>query len=191
MYRIKQDQRTIRSSQLIYEALATLMREKPFTKITVTNVVETAQVGRTTFYRIFDEIEDILRMRCDQVFDELMAYFVAYRQENRLPERGVLLKPLLRYFYLHSDIIDLLLRARRMDILQDAFRARSQGMQARVAQQMQVADEYVEYIVEMRLNVMIAIVAHWVKTGKRQAPDELADTLKAMLNNMITVDQLL
>lgn len=191
MYRIKQDQRTIRSSQLIYQALATLMREKPFTKITVTNVVETAQVGRTTFYRIFDEIEDILRMRCDQVFDELVAYIVAYRQEDRSPEPGMLLKPMLRYFYLHSDIIDLLLRARRMDILQDAFRERAQGIQAQAAQQMQVADEYVAYGVEIRINLMIAIVAHWVRTGKRQAPDELADTLKAMLNSMISIDQLL
>ena len=191
MYRIKQDQRTIRSSQLIYDALATLMREKPFTKISVTNIVETAQVGRTTFYRIFDEIEDILRMRCDQVFDELIAYFIAYRQENRARELGTLLKPMLRYFYLHSDIIDLLLRAKRIDILQDAFRERSQAIQAQLGQQMQVADEYVAYAVEVRINLMLAIVTHWVKTGKRQAPDELADTLKAMLNNMITVDQLL
>ena len=63
MYRIKQDQRTIRSSQLIYRALAQLMREKSFAKISVTNIVEKAQVGRTTFYRIFDEIEDVLNLR--------------------------------------------------------------------------------------------------------------------------------
>lgn len=191
MYRIKQDQRTIRSSQLIYQALATLMREKPFIKISVTNVVETAQVGRTTFYRIFDEIEDVLRMRCDQVFDELIAYLIAYRQEGGSLESGTLLKPMLRYFYLHSDIIELLLRAKRMDILQDAFRERARGIQQQISQQMPFAEEYLAYGAEIRINVMIAIVAHWVKTGKRQAPDELADTLKVMLNNMIAIDRLL
>ena len=191
MYHIKNDQRAIRSSRMLYEALAQLIRERPFNTITITHLVDAAQLGRTTFYRNFDEIEDILRMRCDQVFDELVGYIVAFRQENRAPEPGLLLKPMLRYFYLHSDIIDLLLRAKRMDILQDAFRARSQVMQAAVAQQMQIADEYIAYGIEVRLNVMIAIVAHWVQTGKRQAPDELADKLKEMMSNMISVDQLL
>lgn len=44
---------------------------------------------------------------------------------------------------------------------------------------------------EIRINVMIAIVTHWVKTGKRQAPDELADTLKTMLNDRFTLSELL
>ena len=98
MYRIKQDQRTIRSCQLIYDALATLIREKPFSKISVTDVVKTADVGRTTFYRCFDEIEDVLRMRCDQVFDGLVSYMKAYRLENGRFDRGGRLKPMLRYF---------------------------------------------------------------------------------------------
>ena len=191
MYHIKNDQRAIRSSRMLYEALAQLIRERPYNSITVTHLVETAQLGRTTFYRNFDEIEDILQMRCDQVFDELLAYLVAYRQEDRSDEPGKMLKPLLRYFYLNSDIIDILLRAKRIDILQDSFRKRSQWIQASVAQQLQISEEYAAYGAEIRINIMIAIVAHWVKTGKREAPDELADKLKGMLSRMMTVDQFL
>ena len=191
MYHIKNDQRAIRSSRMLYDALVHLMRSQSFNSITVTDLVEAAQIGRTTFYRNFDEIEDILRMRCDQVFDELVAYIIVYRQEDSTQELGVLLKPMLRYFYLHSDIIDLLLRAKRIDILQDSFRERAQVFRTQIAQHMQIAEEYVDYAVEVRLSVMIAIVSHWVKTGKRQAPDELADTLKAMISNLMTVEQLL
>ena len=176
---------------MLYDALVHLMRSQSFNSITVTDLVEAAQIGRTTFYRNFDEIEDILRMRCDQVFDELVAYIIVYRQEDSTQELGVLLKPMLRYFYLHSDIIDLLLRAKRIDILQDSFRERAQVFRTQIAQHMQIAEEYVDYAVEVRLSVMIAIVSHWVKTGKRQAPDELADTLKAMISNLMTVEQLL
>lgn len=181
MYRIKDDQRTIRSCQLIYDALATLSREKPFSKITVTDLVETAQVGRTTFYRCFDEIDDVLRMRCNQVFDELAAYMSAYRLEDRQPDNLAMLKPLLRYFYLNSDIIDLLLRAHKIDILQETFHERIAFLQPIVAEQYQVTEAYFAYIVKIRITVMCTIVAHWVETGKREAPDELADTLKALL----------
>ena len=191
MYHIKNDQRAIRSSRLLYEALARLIRERPYNTITVTHLVEEAKLGRTTFYRNFDEIEDILQMRCDQVFEELIAYFLKYQKENRSHEPGVLLKPLLRYFYLNSDIIDLLLRAKRIDILQDSFRNRSVGVQALAAQQLQLEDEYIAYSAEIRINLMIAIVSHWVKTGKTQAPDELAEKLKTMMSKMISVDQLL
>ena len=92
---------------------------------------------------------------------------------------------------MHSDIIDQLLRADRIGILQDAFRTRTQPLQAQFAQQMQVDEVYTGYVAEVRINVIIAIVAHWVKTGKRQAPDDLADNLKVMMNNLVSVDQLL
>ncbi len=177
MYRIKQDQRTIRSCQLIYDALATLIPKKPFSKITVTDVVETAQVGRTTFYRCFDEIEDVLRMRCDQVFDELMATIKLYKTENRQPERYPVLKPMLRYFYLNSQIIELLLQAGRLDILQQSFLQRSAPFQSFAAEQLDISEAHFAYMVRMRISVMSTILARWVETGKKEAPDQLADEL--------------
>ncbi len=191
MYHIKQDQRAQRSAETIYNALVTLMNDQPYDTIKVSDIIRQADVGRSTFYRNFDEIDDILRMRCDQVFDEMVRYIAVYRQEQKTVDPWALLKPMLRYFYLHSSIIDQLLKADRIGIMQAAFRKRSQPLQAQFARQMQVDEVYAAYVAEVRFNVLIAIVTHWVKTGKRQAPDELADTLKAMLNNMITVDQLL
>ena len=191
MYRISQDQRTMRSSQMIYQALETLIREKPFNKITVTDVVKTAKVGRTTFYRCFDGIEDILRMRCDEVFDELIAYVIRFRMGEGSHYKGPQIKPMLRYFYLNSDIIELLLAAKRMDILQDSFRERSQGMQVAAAQHLNLEDRFIAYGVEIRVGVTLAIVTHWVRTGKREAPDELADKLNEMMSRMITIDQLM
>ena len=167
MYHIKNDQRANRSRQLLYDALANLMREKPFNTITVTDLVETANVGRTTFYRNFDEIEDILRMRCDQTFDELMTYFKEYRQPNTNASEIVLLKPLLRFFYLHSEIIELLLMAKRIDIIQDSFRAGMEPFKALIADRQGVSAEYVDYSIAIRIGIMTNILIQWVETGKR------------------------
>jgi AcrR family transcriptional regulator len=109
------------------------MREKPFNTISVTALAGAAQLGRTTFYRNIDEIEDILRMGCDQTFDELMAYITACLKPNTIEAQATLLKPLLRYFYLHSDIIELLLMAKRIDIIQDSYRVRMQPFKAQIA----------------------------------------------------------
>ena len=188
MYRIKQDQRTIRSCQLIYDALAELTRKKPFSKITVTDVVTTAQVGRTTFYRCFDEIEDVLRMRCDQVFDDLMAYLKQYRLENIQSSMfGGMLKPMLRYFYLNSGIIDLLLQTDRLDILQKTFHERAKVFQPLAAGHYQVSEAYLAYAFKIRVGVMSTILAHWVETGKQEAPDDLADTLTMLMEQRASI----
>lgn len=181
MYRIKQDPRTVRSCQLIYDAVALLVWEKPFSKITVTDVVTKAQVGRTTFYRCFDEIEDVLRMRCDQVFDELIEYIMVYRMENRRVELYPVLKPMLRYFYLNSQIIDLLLQAGRLDILQETFLQRALPLQRMAAEQLDVSEVHFAYISRMRISVMCAILVRWVETGKEEAPDQLADELMRIM----------
>ena len=122
MYHIKEDKRSIRSSEMLYEGLAKLMREKDFSDITVTDLVEAANVGRTTFYRNFDLIEDILWMKNDQVFEELVRYNQEYRKTYDGESPPHILKPLLRYFYLNSEIIELLILANRMDIFQKSFR---------------------------------------------------------------------
>ncbi len=189
MYRIKKDQRSIRSSEMLFDALAGLMRETPFNQITVTDLVDAAQLGRTTFYRNFDEIEDILRMRCDQTFDELINYLKTYGQEDGVETPMALIKPMLRFFYLYSDIIELLMMAKRMDILRDSIRAHLEPFRASIASQLGVTEELVDYVIAIRTGVMLNILVQWIKTGKKQAPDDLAHALGGMFKKMVTLGQ--
>lgn len=191
MYHIKNDQRAIHSSQLLYDALTSLMREKPYDTIKVTDLVATAQVGRTTFYRNFDTIEDVLRMRCDQVFDGLMDYIKSYLQQHPRESNAMQLKPTLRYFYLHSDIIELLMLAKRIDIIHDAFLSCMEPFRAQITAHQGVSEEYVDYAIAIRAGVTVNILIHWIETDKQKAPDELANTLKSMFSNPMTLGQLM
>jgi len=94
---------------------------------------------------------------------------------------------MLRYFYLNSDIIDLLLRSGRIDILQHTFYDRATGLQ--LSDQLPIPEAYLTYAIKIRINMMCTILAHWVETGKREAPDELADTLKKLMEHQGTIDQ--
>lgn len=191
MYHIKNDQRSIRSSEMLYDGLAKLMRERAFSSITVKDLVEAAQVGRTTFYRNFDKIEDILRLRCDQTFDGLRNYFMEYYQKNPNAPRIRQLKPLLRYFYLHSDIIELLVLAKRMDIIHDAFYRIHAPFKANAVALHNLETEDVDYVIMIRIGIVTNILIHWIETGKKQAPDELADRLHDMMSKMMSMNQLL
>lgn len=53
------DRRVRRTKQTLYHVLMTLVAEKPFDKITVQEILERANVGRTTFYAHFQSKEDL------------------------------------------------------------------------------------------------------------------------------------
>ena len=191
MYHIKNDQRSILSSEMLYEGLAKLTREKPFTSITVTNLVETAGVGRTTFYRNFDAIEDIYRLRCNQVFDGLMIYLIEHVQQNSGDAQTLLIKPMLRYFDLHSEVIELLMIAKRIDIIQDSFRQVLIPFKQQFTLIHSLDENYIEYGIAVRIGITTNILMHWIETGKTTPPDELADNLTLMVQNMVTLHRLL
>lgn len=191
MYRIKDDQRSVRSAETIYAALLTLMDDKPFEAIKVSELVTVAEIGRATFYRNFDLLEDVLLWRCEQVTNELFMYFMEYRRSNRLSAEYPLLKPLLRFFYLHSDIVELLIKANRVDMLQSVILERITKIQSLMTPPIDVPKDYLEYGNVLRSSMMVGVLVHWVKTGKRQAPDELADGLIKMAPQMQLANSLI
>ncbi len=57
---------SIRSKTLIRNALVSLMQEKPFEKITITDIVRRADINRGTFYAHFKDSREVLeRIRSD------------------------------------------------------------------------------------------------------------------------------
>ena len=64
----KQDDRRVqRTKQSLYSALMQLVDEKPFDKITVQQILERANVGRTTFYTHFEGKEDLFLGSHEQI----------------------------------------------------------------------------------------------------------------------------
>jgi AcrR family transcriptional regulator len=57
----KEDLRVRRTYKLLFEALISLLNERPFEKISVTDICERAMVHRTTFYKHFEDKYHLLR----------------------------------------------------------------------------------------------------------------------------------
>ncbi len=67
--RKQQHNRTaLQSQHIIADALVALLRRKPFPEITISELCREAAIGRKTFYRNFDEKEDVL----DLILRELL-----------------------------------------------------------------------------------------------------------------------
>lgn len=65
------DRRVLRTRRLLSEALIELMQEKRYERITVQNIVDRANVGRSTFYAHYKDKDDLLLNDFEHVLDML------------------------------------------------------------------------------------------------------------------------
>lgn len=70
----KEDRRSRRTRQLLGDALVELMLEKHFESITVQDILDRADVGRSTFYAHYTDKESLLISQIEHVIREMEAY---------------------------------------------------------------------------------------------------------------------
>jgi AcrR family transcriptional regulator len=67
----KVDARVRRTRDALGDALVTLMQEKPFDSITIQDVLNRANVGRSTFYSHYSDKDDLLMSDADEFFESI------------------------------------------------------------------------------------------------------------------------
>lgn len=113
MYHISNDKRAIQSSELIYQGLLDCMKKKSFDRITISDLQKTSGIARTTFYRAFDNISDVLYWKCDTCFYEVLGNY----HPQPFQEDFNLIRHYFEYWMEHSDILELLMQINRQDII--------------------------------------------------------------------------
>ncbi len=187
MYHISDDKRSKESSAWIYNALEHLMEEKDYSSITVTDICKEAKIGRVTFYRHYDTIDDVLRKKCDEKCKGLFDYLLEFRKYD--PQPPYFIKPFLRYWYTNAFILKLVFRAGKFQIMQDALMEFLKSARDRF--DVTPAAAYENYFLALRSSVCVAVLLEWVKDDMNMAPDELTHMIEAGMKQMIELNQLL
>ncbi len=67
------DRRQRKTRQAIFTAFTGLLSKKSYNKITIQEIIECADVGRTTFYAHFQTKDDLLKALCEELFGHIVA----------------------------------------------------------------------------------------------------------------------
>lgn len=163
------------SKELICEAFMQLLKEKKEEEITLTEIAETAGVGRMTIYRHFKEKEDILLYKVQQYYD------VAKLQ---LQDKKLSLLDLMEFRYeliYKSPHIELLYKMNKLQSLFDAFRMiYSSNIKSVLPSSLDA------YTIAFIISGMDGITNSWIQNGRKESPKQMAQLTAQMIEIHLT-----
>lgn len=177
MYHISKDKRAVQSSTLIYEGLLECIKKKPFDQITVSDLQKASGVARTTFYRAFDNISDVLYWKCDTCFCEVLGNYVPGQFSSELE----LAQHYFRYWMEHSDILELLMQINRQDIIYACHMKNAELLRQRFGQLPGIDKQHGNYFIAVRTGFTISVLTAWLNAGRKESAEELVEIIKEQL----------
>ena len=131
------NKKSLESQRKIYKALRQLLLVKPLSEITVTDISEACEISRSTFYRNFNNVIDIL----DSFFDFYYERYLIRREENNT------LLYFFEYWAKHKDLV-YILKNQAPSIIPHII-------------EKYLDDDYDKYHRILKINLFTLIVSHW------------------------------
>ncbi len=170
MYHISKDKRAARSAALIYDGLLECMKKKPFDAVTISDLQKASGVARTTFYRAFDNLSDVLYWKCDTCFSEALAADGPEQFSNELD----LALHYFGYWVERSDILELLMKINRQDIIYACHMKNAELLRQRFGELPGIDTKHGNYFIAIRTGFTISVLTAWLNGGRKESVEELS-----------------
>jgi AcrR family transcriptional regulator len=115
----EEDRRVIKTRRVIEDALFTLMQEKPYHKITIQELIDLANVGRSTFYSHYETKEDLLLSSIEHLLELLNQYIMDYLESKEKQTRLLPVVELFDHIKENSKLMKGLMKAESSDLFFD------------------------------------------------------------------------
>lgn len=186
--RVKAEYRSsIRSKVLIKNALLSLMREKSFDKITVTDIVDRAEINRGTFYAHYKDVRDVLDKICAGMVDEILLSIKDTSVDAIVKDNSIVFKKIsdyiskdLEYFKLIlqiDGIHDFILRKKS-----DAIKTLMQSEDIKALADRREAEIVLDFAISAIVDTYSDIVLERISVSLDDTPAYLSKLINTILN---------
>jgi AcrR family transcriptional regulator len=176
------DQRVRRTRQRLGDALVELVQEKPFDAITVQEVLDRADVGRSTFYSHYRDKDDLFLSDIDE-FLEMMATMLSRRREPS--ERVAAVRELFAHVGESRPLYEALISAGKLhDFMELAREHFARGIEQRLAElraSQGMSAEARAACSHSCAGAMLALLTWWVRSGKPSSAEQMDERFHSLV----------
>jgi AcrR family transcriptional regulator len=82
------DRRQRKTKNAIFQAFTTLLEQKPYSELTVQDIIDEADISRSTFYAHFETKDELLKAMCTDIFEHVFSPEITCEKHHDFSEKG-------------------------------------------------------------------------------------------------------
>lgn len=186
------DRRQQKTRAAIFSAFSSLLSEKSFSKITVQEIIDRANVGRTTFYAHFETKEDLLKELCEELFGHIIGSAMDRTHTHGLYSDGnapeSVFWHLLQHLQENDKNIIGLLSCESSEIFLRYFKSSLNSLiQTQFVNQNRTTNLHIppDFLINHISGSFVEMVLWWIKGRMKQTPAELDHYFRAVIEPIL------
>ncbi len=173
----KNDRRSQRTRHLLSAALVELIREKDYKTITVNDIIERADVGRSTFYAHYKDKDDLFLGELDRVIEVLSHRIPSQDEMPFFPSLG-----LFQHVSEEYELYKALVWTPGIDLL---IKHMQKSLTQRVEHGLQNSGKEYDIPLPILANFItgsfLTLLKWWLENKKKQTPEQINEMFKKLI----------
>ena len=186
------DRRQQKTRTAIFSAFTSLLAEKSYSKITVQEIIDAANVGRTTFYAHFETKDDLLKELCEELFGHIIGSAMDCTHTHGLYSDGSAPESvfchLLQHLQENDRNIIALLSCENSEMFLRFFKdSLNELVRSQFINQNRKANTDIpeDFLINHISGSFVEMVLWWIKGHRKQTPEDLDRYFRAVIEPII------
>ncbi|MEM9775703.1 MAG: TetR/AcrR family transcriptional regulator [Chloroflexota bacterium] len=182
----KDDRRVRRTRKLMQDALIRLIRRKPLAKIQIKEIVEEADVSRSTFYKHFETKEQVLFSLIEDLFEKVRITVFDEREDGEEFNIMQLLTLSYEQWLLYSEELKWVLQVENKDLLISALRSHIEMLKNEVDKNFPpnpTLKAYEDHVISFVSGGVYMLVKNWISTGMKESAETMGKITFLLIDN--------
>lgn len=170
--------RKVRYTKLVLkESFIKLMKQKPISRITITELCEEADINRATFYTHYTDQYDLLKQIEQELVDDINQYLADYKFNEYGPESMQRMEQIFEYIRENSEVCSVLISdSGDKEFLKEVLLIVQQQCIAEWTSK-NVNKDVAEYLYAYATSGSIGIIQKWLQEGMTRSTREMAEII--------------
>lgn len=186
------DRRQQKTRTAIFSAFTSLLAEKSYSKITVQEIIDAANVGRTTFYAHFETKDDLLKEVCEELFGHIIGSAMDCTHTHGLYSDGSAPESvfchLLQHLQENDKNIIALLSCESSEMFLRFFKdSLNELVRSQFINQNRKANTDIpeDFLINHISGSFVEMVLWWIRGHRKQTPEDLDRYFRAVIEPII------